>query len=172
MRREWVCLPACQRDLPLRARPKRRRRCALPRALQNTVVLPMRCLRIHPHCKQSLQTDCPCERSRRRQLPNRVTVCRAATDSYPTRRDSVRRVRGCPRNKKGISVAASFCGPNRVESVALRQTGAASSGATNPSRASASPRNQGDTTGTVRWTRTGFSRRNTRHLRTVTEWQR
>ena len=36
---EWVCLPACQRDLPLRARPKRRRRCALPRALQNTVVL-------------------------------------------------------------------------------------------------------------------------------------
>jgi hypothetical protein len=27
-------------DLPLRAGPKRRRRCALPRALQNTVVLP------------------------------------------------------------------------------------------------------------------------------------
>ena len=57
------------------------------------------CLRIHPDCKQSLQTDCPCERSRR---------------NIDSRRRQL---------------------PNRVESVALRQTGAACSGATNPSRA-------------------------------------
>ena len=57
-------------SLPIRAGRKRRRRCALPRALQNTVVLPRTCLGMHP--KHSLQTDRRCERSRRRQLPSRV----------------------------------------------------------------------------------------------------
>jgi hypothetical protein len=31
-------------SLPIRAEPKRRRRCALPRALQNTIVLPTPCV--------------------------------------------------------------------------------------------------------------------------------
>ena len=56
---------------------------------------------------------------------------------------------------EGLSPSCARSLSSALESVALRQTGAASSGATNPRRASARPRNQGDTTGTVRWTRTG-----------------
>ena len=121
--------------MPLRARPKRRRRCALPRALQNTVVLPTPCLRIHPNCKRSLQTDYPCERS----LPQGGTPCEGFFAISSPRTDSITKhgrlgklhvvpaLAGPDRLKAGLhakgpwlpakqksnSVAASFCGRNR-----------------------------------------------------------